>query len=126
MADRVTVDSLAAAVMAGLTEYANLATDELKKAVRKAENEVKKDIQANAPKDTGAYQKSWAVKNTKETANSLAVTVYSRNRYQLTHLLEFGHAKRGGGRVAAQQHIAPAEESAIEKLEKEIQKTLEG
>lgn len=126
MADRVTVDSLADAVMEGLTEYADLATDELKKAVRKAGNEVKKDIQVTAPKDTGDYQKSWAVKNTKETSNSLEVTVYSKNRYQLTHLLEFGHAKRGGGRVAARPHIAPAEESAVEKLEKEIQKALEG
>lgn len=124
--DRVTIDGMAAAIMEGLTEYADLATEDLKKAVKKAGNEVKKGIQANAPKDTGTYAKSWSVKNTRETANSLEVTVYSRNRYQLAHLLEFGHAKRGGGRVAGKEHIAPAEESAVEKLEHEIQRALEG
>ena len=45
MSDRVRIDQLAAAVMEGLTEYADLAADELKKAVKKAGNSVKKDIQ---------------------------------------------------------------------------------
>ena len=65
--------------------------------VRKAGNTVRKDIAASAPKDTGAYAKSWSVKKTKETSNSLELTVHSKNRYQLAHLLEHGHAKRGGG-----------------------------
>ncbi len=47
---------------------------------------------------TGAYAKSWAAKTTKETANAMEIVVYSRNRYQLAHLLEFGHALRKGGR----------------------------
>lgn len=126
MADRVTIDGMAAEIMKGLTEYADLATTDLKSAVKKAGTSVKKDIQANAPKDTGAYAKSWAVKNTKETSNSLEVTVYSKNRYQLAHLLEFGHAKRGGGRVSGKAHIAPAEEKAIAKLEQEIERSLGG
>ena len=126
MSDRVRIDQLAAAVMEGLTEYADLAADELKKAVKKAGNSVKKDIQEGAPKDTGAYAKSWSVKNVKETSNSIELVVHSRNRYQLSHLLEHGHAKRGGGRVPAKPHIAAAEQAGIEQLEKEIQKALEG
>ncbi len=126
MADRVRIDQLAAAVMEGLEEYADLAADELKAAVKKAGDSVKKDIQANAPKDTGAYAKSWAVKKTRETSNSIEVVVHSRNRYQLSHLLEFGHAKRGGGRVPGKAHIAPAEEKAERTLEQEIEKALRG
>jgi len=126
MSDRVRIDQLAAAVMEGLEEYADLAADDLKKAVKKAGNEVKKDIQANAPKDTGAYAKSWAVKNVRETSSSIELVVHSRNRYQLSHLLEFGHAKRGGGRVPGKAHIAPAEEKAGRTLEQEIEKALRG
>lgn len=66
------------------------------------------------------------MKKTKETSNSLEVTVYSKNRYQLAHLLEHGHAKRGGGRVAARPHIAQAEQSAVETLDSEIAKALGG
>lgn len=126
MAENVRIDQLAAAVMDGLKEYADLATEDLKKAVRKAGTSVKKDIQENAPKDTGTYAKSWAAKKIKESANSLELVVHSRNRYQLSHLLEFGHAKRGGGRVSGKAHIAPAEERAVETLEQEIEKALRG
>ena len=126
MSDRVRIDQLAAAVMEGLTEYADLAADELKKAVKKAGNSVKKDIQKDAPKDTGAYAKSWSVKNVKETSNSIDLVVHSRNRYQLSHFLEFGHAKRGGGRFSGKAHIAPAEERAERTLEQEIEKALRG
>lgn len=126
MAENVRIDQLAAAVMDGLKEYADLATEDLKKAVRKAGTSVKKDIQENAPKDTETYAKSWAVKKIKESSNSLELVVHSRNRYQLSHLLEFGHAKRGGGRVSGEAHIAPAEERAVETLEQEIEKALRG
>ncbi len=124
--DRVTIDNMAAAIMEGLNEYADLASDDLKAAVKKAGTTARKEIQANAPSDTGTYAKSWSVKNTKETSNTLEVTVYSRNRYQLAHLLEHGHAKRGGGRVAGKSHIAPAEEKAIAELEQEITRKLGG
>ena len=123
---RVTVDGMADAIMDGLLEYAELATDVMKDCVKKAGNTVKKETQAGAPVKTGRYKKSWAVKRQKETSNALEVVVHSKNRYQLTHLLEKGHAKRGGGRVEGTAHIAPAEEYAVDELEKRIRKGLEG
>lgn len=124
--DRVKIDGMAAAIMKGLEEYAEVATSDLKASVRKAGSNVSKDIQANAPKKTGAYSKSWSVKTTKETSNTLELTVYSPKKYQLAHLLEYGHAKRGGGRTKAQPHIAPAEEAAISQLERDIKRSLGG
>ena len=122
--DRVKIDQMAHVSMEGLQEYADLATEDLKKAVKKAGDEAKKDIKNNAPVKTGAYKKSWTVKTTKETSNAMEVVVHSRNRYQLAHLLEFGHAKRGGGRTKAIPHIAPAEQRAAEILEREVEAAL--
>lgn len=122
----VSIDNMATEIMRGLMEYKDLATADMKTAVRKAGRTVKKDIQANAPKKTGAYSKSWTVKTTKETSESLELTVHSPKKYQLAHLLEKGHAKRGGGRTKAVPHIAPAEESAVKELESDIRKALGG
>ena len=121
---RVSVDRMAEAVMEGLLEYAELAADVMKDCVKKAGNTVKKETQAGAPVRTGKYKKSWAVKRQRETSNTLEMVVHSRNRYQLTHLLEKGHAKRGGGRVRAVPHIAPAEEKGIRELEEGIKRGL--
>ena len=121
---RVSVDQMADVIMDGLLEYAQLATDVMKDCVKKAGNTVKKEAQANAPVKTGKYKKSWTVKRQRETSNTLEVVVHSRNRYQLTHLLEKGHVKRGGGRVKAIPHIAPAEEKGIRELEEGIKRGL--
>lgn len=118
----VTVDHLAEAVMKGLTEYADASTELVKQSVQQVSKEVKKEISENAPKRTGAYKKSWATKKIKETSNSLTMTVHSKNRYQIAHLLEHGHAKRGGGRVAARPHIAPAEENGVTSLQEKIER----
>ena len=126
MGDKCTIDNLAKTIMEGLQEYADVASEDVKTAVRKAGKNVKAEISANAPKRTGAYAKSWAVKTEKETAHSLEVVVHSKNRYQIAHLLEHGHAKRGGGRVAGIPHIAPAEEKAVKQLEEEMVKKLGG
>ena len=124
MATKVSIDQMASVIMDGLKEYADLATDDLKAAVKKTGNEVRKQIQSTAPKASGKYSKSWSVKTTKESSNGIEVTVYSRNRYQLAHLLEFGHVKRGGGRVAARPHIAAVEQAGIESFEQAIERSL--
>ena len=124
MATKVSIGNMADAIMKELNEYADTTADGVKTAVQKAAKTVKTEIQAGAPARTGAYKKSWAMKNTAESSNKLEITVYSSNRYQLAQMLEHGHAKRGGGRVAARPHIASAEQSGIEQLEQEIERCI--
>lgn len=118
------IDDLADLVMDGLREYSELADTAMKKAVRKTATSVRKEISENAPKRTGDYAKSWATKKVNENSHSLEMTVHSKNRYQIAHLLEKGHAKRGGGRVNGKPHIAPAEENGADLLESLITKEL--
>lgn len=124
MGSRIQIDQLATTVMKELEAYADTTTDGVKAAVKKAADTVKKEIAATAPVRTGKYSKSWATKTTAENSHALEITVHSRNRYQLAHLLEHGHAKRGGGRVRAIPHIAPAEEIGAEQLEQDILQAL--
>ena len=65
MGQTVRIGELADAVMETLEEYADLAAEDVKQAVRNAGETVRKEIRANAPKDTGDYAKSWAVKKNK-------------------------------------------------------------
>ena len=118
------IDDMTKEIMKGLQEYSELADDEMKKAVRKTATSVKKEISANAPHDTGTYAKSWTSSKVRETSHNLQMTVHSRNRYRLAHLLEKGHAKRGGGRVEGHPHIAPAEKNGEELLENLIRKAI--
>ena len=120
----VSIDQMAEAINEGLEEYADLAAEELKAAVKKTAKSVKEEISETAPKDSGAYAKSWTTKATSETSTSIAMTVYSKNKYQLAHLLEKGHALRQGGRTRAFPHIAPAEENGETQLVELIEKAL--
>ena len=124
MGKTIQVDQLAEEVMKGLEEYADLTADVLKKEIQNAGKVAKQQIQSTAPRLTGRYASSWSVKKLGETSNSMEVTVHSKNRYMLTHLLENGHAKRGGGRVAAIPHIAPAEKVAVQSLETNIERAI--
>ena len=124
MGKKIQIEELADAVNEQLKEYSKLSAEVVKTAVTKAGNSVKKEIGANAPRQSGRYAKSWRTKKTKETSTELEVTVYSPTRYMLAHLLEHGHAKRNGGRTRAFPHIAPAEEAAEAALLRDIERGL--
>lgn len=125
MKSKVSIDGMASEVAKQLQDYNRLTSTAVKNAVTKAGQLVRSRISATAPKgSTGKYRKSWTVTTTAENAQKREITVHSRNRYQLAHLLEFGHAKRNGGRTRAQPHIAPAEEEGVRRLEEEIRRNL--
>ena len=124
MGRTVSVDEMADAINELLEEYSDLAADGMKSSVQKSAKFVKEEISANAPRQTGAYAASWASKKTQEDSSSVQYTVYSKNKYQLAHLLENGHALRNGGRARAYPHIAPAEEAGQAYLENLIEEAI--
>ena len=124
MAKKITVDRLSDEIMDALEEYKEMTDEVVQTAVDTVSKETRKIVQAGSPVQTGGYQKGWAVKKTSAKAGQVSITVYNRNKPGLTHLLEKGHAKRGGGRVAGQPHIAPAEEYAVGELENKIKRGL--
>ncbi len=117
---RVSIDEMGNAIQKEFEEYVELTADEAKKIVSKVAEDVKEKIQEGAPVDTGAYKKSWNITQTKNSAFGAEYTVHSKTRYRLTHLLEYGHAKRGGGRGKAIPHIAKGENLAISELKREM------
>ena len=58
MAGNVSINALADTIMDTLEEYADLAAEDVKQAVKDAGDVVKDDIRSHAPKDTGDYAKS--------------------------------------------------------------------
>ena len=94
-------------------------------AVTEVSKEATKKLRQTSPKRSGKYGKGWASK-VEKTATTAEATVYGKTgTYQLAHLLENGHAKRGGGRVNGNTHIKPVEEWAIKEVEKRIREKVE-
>ena len=124
MAKKISVDQLSSEIMSALDEYKKVTDEVVKTAVNSVSKETKAMAQAGSPVKSGGYQKGWAVKKTSEKTGQVSITVYNRTKPGLTHLLEKGHAKRGGGRVAGKPHIAPAEEYAVNELEAAIKRGL--
>lgn len=98
-----------------VVETKNALDEDLKKAAQTARKEVRK----NSPTKSGKYKKGWTYKKTEN-----GWIVYNASQPWKTHLLENGHAKRGGGRVKAIKHIKPAAEMAINQLLKDIKTDL--
>ena len=104
-----------------LNKYSNVVGEALDKTIETVAKEAKKEISAKAP-GSGKYSKSWRARNT-GTRTAPEYTIYSELP-GLPHLLEHGHAKRGGGRTRAFPHIGPVEENLPQMIETEITKLL--
>ena len=113
---------LQALIEAELQGYGAEVGKAIKKEVRKAANECRKDLTATSPRGKGRehYADGWATQKTDETPNTVSYRVKNKTKPWLTHLLENGHAKANGGRVDAIPHIKPAEQRAAERLERAI------
>ena len=120
------IDDLGSEISKALEDYSDLVNEEVKKVAREVAKEAVEELKSTSPVGKGSkkghYKNGWRAKVVSETANTINVTVHNAKKPGLAHLLEYGHAKSKGGRVAARPHIAKVEQKAIENFEKRIKK----
>ena len=109
-----------------LQDYSVEVAKAAEEAVTEVSKEATKKLRQTSPKRKGRYAKGWTGK-VEKTATTVDATVYGKTgTYQIAHLLEHGHARRGGGRnVGGIEHIKPVEEWAIKEVEKRIREKVE-
>lgn len=124
-------DEFAAAIGDVLAEYTEEVAAAVEDAVTVTAKETVKVVRREAQSvlgGSGAYAKSWAQKKAPAKLKTMRFerVVYSKPPYyRLAHLLEHGHAKVNGGRVAGRPHISAAEEYAIKRLDQLTRRGIE-
>lgn len=127
-----TPEDLAAALADQLSEYGKTTTEEVDNIISEVGREACERVRAASPRRKGAYRRGWKVKIERRGSRT-EVTVHNAKRYQLTHLLEFGHRTRlRSGKygskafVAAQPHIGEVNDWAQREVERKIREKLGG
>lgn len=127
MARKVTIDGLADAIKRELEEYGEDVTTSMKETTRivarqgaaALRSEANATFKPSKKLQKGRYGSGWT--STVEDRRLYSVgTIYNSKYPGLPHLLENGHAKRGGGRVEGREHIKPVEERVIEQFQKAL------
>lgn len=124
MSKTIKADEIQKAISDYLESYAEDITEDVKETTDTTTKEAVKELQETSPKGKGSrskpYHKGWTKQKGKENKGKYIVKIHNKTNYQLTHLLEFGHATRNGGRTKAIEHIRPLEDKYNKLYEKRI------
>lgn len=126
MSKTIKPESLSEEIMKALEGYADDIAEVVENVSNDIGKEAVKELKTTSPKKRGNYAKGWKVKKDKIGKSRYSVKVHNKTDYQLTHLLEFGHATRNGGRTKAIPHIRPVEEKYSKEYEKELKRKIGG
>lgn len=122
----VPIEKLADAVQEELLFYHKSVNEKIRESAKKVMRQMVKETKAQRFKqDTGAYRKAISSRPTTRTPSELVMTWYVKApHYRLSHLLEFGHATRSGGRTIAYGFIGKAEKKAVKQFQKEVEEAI--
>lgn len=124
-------DELQKAVMDYLENYKEDIDEDVIETVDEITKKARDELKQTSPRGKGTrsnpYYKGWAIKLNKKRSGVYHKVIWNKTNYQLTHLLEFGHVTRNGGRTKAIPHIRPIEQKYnvefVDKLEKKIRRS---
>lgn len=121
----INIEELGMAIAHELAGYSEDVTEATKAIVNEVSDESVETLKKTSPHLTGDYRRGWRKRKAYEDSRESRMTVHNKTDYQITHLLEYGHASRYGGRVSAKVHIKPVEETVKEELQKRIEKAVQ-
>lgn len=121
MGRKIPVDKLTQEVVKILSEYGGDVQGNLNTIVGQMSKKGAQTLRQQSKNTfggTGKYAKGWT--STVETGRvSAQGTIYNKTP-GLPHLLENGHALRGGGRTPGRPHIKPVEEALVREFESKV------
>jgi hypothetical protein len=128
---KVSLDNLDEVIKKELENYNVEVVRITNESIKEAAKEAAKTLKNGGPykNRTGAYAKDWTAgqrEKTKSVVQIQGYTVYNKDHFQLTHLLEYGHQSRNGGRTKAFSHIAPLNDQIGEIVASKIESKLRG
>lgn len=112
--------NLEAEITKALSTFNEDVSKEIEESVDNLADKTASKLKGASPVLTGEYANDWNVKRDKRGRR----IIYKKKEYRIAHLLEFGHAKKNGGRVAAITHIKPIEIEVIKEFEEDIRRRL--
>lgn len=130
MSNTIKADELQKALTDYLENYVEDIEEDVKDTVTEVAKEAKQELIQTSPRSGVArdtkYYKGWAIKNGGRTRRGryYSKVIWNKTNYQLTHILENGHATRNGGRTTPQPHIRPVEEKYGTKFADLIEKKI--
>ena len=122
---KITADALAKTIEETLREFKDVTEEAAQKGAEDTARQAVEELRSAKPnpeKSWKNYNSGWTYKRTKSSKNVSGAVVYNATHYQLTHLLEYGHAKVNGGHTRPFPHIEPVAERAEDVL---LQKIIE-
>lgn len=123
MSQVIDADELAVELSQAIQDYTEDVQEAIDKKVSSTATKVKREIKQDSPRKSGEYADGWSRKTSRKNG-LIDITIYNKDKPQLTHLLENGHAKVGGGRVPGIPHIKPAYDKFVPNMEKEIEQII--
>ncbi len=121
----ISIDQLAAEIAKELSQYSQEVVEKINVSSERVGKAAVQKLKQTSPKRTGAYAKSWTMKTEPAVGQPHKRIVHVKApHHRLAHLLEYGHAKKGGGRVEGKPHIAPVEEEVIREFTSEVEEAI--
>lgn len=123
MARKVPLDRLQASIDKILKEYGESVYKDTakltKEFAKKGATAVKQEAQSRGWGEHTGYAQGWTSTFEQGRLSAQGI-IHNKKVPGLPHLLENGHALRGGGRTAARPHIKPVEEKVSEEFYKAV------